>query len=144
MEEQSNFDSFELAVDNDIKAYLKETANWTLFLAILGFIGVGFMVLAGIVVFAMDTRYPELGSMGITYNYIGILYVIMAIAYVVPVYYLFNFSQKIKSALNLNNNTDFKKAFASLKSHFKYLGISVIAIIVLYAAAIGFTVFSIM
>ncbi|MFV0564493.1 MAG: DUF5362 family protein [Flavobacteriaceae bacterium] len=144
MEEQSNFDSFELAVDNDIKTYLKETANWTLFLAILGFIGVGFMVLAGIVMFVMDTRYPDIRSMGITYSYIGILYIIMAVAYVFPVYYLFNFSQKIKSALSLNNNTDFKAAFASLKSHFKYLGISVIAIIVLYIAAMAVMVFSIM
>ena len=46
-QEKSNFESFELNLNDGIIALLKETANWAYFIAILGFVGIGFLVLFG-------------------------------------------------------------------------------------------------
>jgi len=48
MEQKSAFESFELEVGDEIKGYLKETAKWAYLLSILGFVGIGFMVIGGI------------------------------------------------------------------------------------------------
>ncbi len=140
-EDKSSFDSFELIVSTDIKAYLKDTANWTMFLAILGFLGLGYMLLECIAAFSLNAKYNEIKSYGLTYNYLGIIYIVMAVAYAFPIYYLFNFSRKLRNAINLNNNEAFKVAFYNLKLHFKYMGIAVIAIILLYFILIGGTIF---
>ena len=41
MEEKSQFETFELNLSNSIQGMLKETTNWTFFLSIIGFIGIG-------------------------------------------------------------------------------------------------------
>jgi len=46
-ENKSAFDTFELNISDNILGYLKETANWAYFLSILGFIGIGLMVIFG-------------------------------------------------------------------------------------------------
>lgn len=135
MEEKSAFETFELEVSEDIKGFLKETASWSYFLSILGFIGLGFMVVGGVIVsfagsfnqFSGNTAYGLGYSLGI-----GLVYIVFALVYFFPILYLFKFSKNIKKALSLNNNSDFKMAFSSLKSHYKYLGIFTIVIISLY------------
>lgn len=140
MEEKSAFESFELEINEDIKGFLKETSTWSYFLSIMGFIGIGIMVVFGAFFGAIMSSdalgganpYAELGfSMG----YLGLIYVVLALVYFFPVYYLFNFSRKMKSALKLNNNEDFKLAFSNLKSHYKFMGIFTIAIVSIYLLA---------
>lgn len=50
MEKKSPFEQFEeLKIDRISKEFLAEAAKWTAFLAILGFIGIGFFFIAGLV-----------------------------------------------------------------------------------------------
>ncbi|MFD1615115.1 hypothetical protein [Gelatiniphilus marinus] len=141
MEQKSAFESFELEVNDEIKGLLKETASWTYFLSILGFIGIGIMVIFGIF-FGAIMSSSALGdanpyaAMGFSMGYFGLIYVVMALIYFFPVYYLFNFSRKMKTALSTTNKDDFKLAFANLKSHYKYVGIFTIAIISIYIVLI--------
>ncbi|ULC60840.1 DUF5362 family protein [Flaviramulus sp. BrNp1-15] len=135
MEEKSAFDSFELEVNEEIKGFLKETSSWTYFLSIIGFIGLGFMVLGGVVMsFAGNfNKFPGDIAYGVGYSVgVGLAYVFFALIYFFPILYLFKFSKNIKKALSLNNNDNLKMAFSSLKSHYKYMGIFVIVIISLY------------
>lgn len=140
MEEKSAFESFELEVSEDIKGLLKETSSWTYFLSILGFIGIGIMLIFGIF-FGAIMSAGALGNnnayeaVGFSMGYFGLIYVAMALIYFFPVLYLFNFSRKIKSALSTNNKTDFKSAFSNLKSHYKFMGIFTIVIISIYVLA---------
>ena len=96
MEEKSAFDSFELEMNADIKGFLKETSTWTYFLAILGFIGIGFMLIFGIF-FGAIMNNSALGdanpynNLGFSMGYFGLIYVAMALVYFFPVLYLFNF-----------------------------------------------------
>ncbi|SFD24952.1 DUF5362 family protein [Algibacter pectinivorans] len=139
MEQKSAFESFELEVNEDIRGYLNETAKWTYFLSILGFIGIGFMVLGGIGV-SLYTGMNQLGgtgAYGLGYSAgVGIVYIIFALVYLFPVLYLFKFSNKMRQALKLKNNEAFKMAFLNLKSHYKYMGIFTIVIFSLYILVI--------
>ncbi len=146
MEEKSVFETFELELDHDIKGFLKEISTWSYFLSILGFIGIGIMILFGVFFGAFMGRsmgginpYQNLGfSMG----YLGLIYVVIGIMYFFPVYYLFNFSKKMKNALKANNNNEFKMAFSNLKSHYKFMGIFVIVIFSIYALIFIFGIFT--
>lgn len=137
IEEKSAFDTFELNLPPAIIGFLKETSSWTYFLSILGFIGIGLMLLFGVFFSVAMSLMPggnpyEAMGMDMNMSYFGIVYVVMALFYFFPVLYLFNFSRKMKSALATNNNDDLSAAFSNLKSHYKFLGIFTIAIMSLY------------
>lgn len=143
--EESVFEP-QLAINEQIKVYLKEISNWTFFLSILGFIGVGFMVLAGIFVAALSGSIPEesnpYSQFGISMSLIGMIYILLSLLYFFPILYLFNFSRKTKTAIESNRIEDFTAGFANLKSHYKFVGILAIVMIVLYLMAlIGLVVF---
>ena len=48
-----------LIIDNEIKGYLSETANWAKFLAILGYIGLGFMGIAVLSMLYLGNRFQS-------------------------------------------------------------------------------------
>jgi len=135
-ENKSAFEVFELNISNNILGFLKETSSWTYFLSILGFVGIGLMVLIGIFLsVVMSDISPGLNpyaQLGLNPGYFGLVYVILAGLYFFPVLYLFNFSRKMKNALSSKNNEAFESAFSNLKSHYKFVGIMAIVLISMY------------
>lgn len=140
MEQKSAFETFELEVNENIKGLLKETASWTYFLSILGFVGIGILVVFGIF-FGTIMSAGALGNanpyanMGVSMGYFGFIYVVMGLIYFFPVLYLFKFSKKMKQALSTKNNEDFKLAITNLKSHYKFMGVFTIVIFSIYILA---------
>lgn len=144
MEEKiSKFDNFELNIDNDIIGFLKETSSWTYFLSILGFFGIGLIVILGLyfslIASTNDAFNPYAGT-GFSMAYFGLIYIIMGAIYIIPIIYLFNFSRKMKAALKTKSNVDLKSAFSNMKSHYKFIGIFTLIVISLYALALVFAV----
>lgn len=139
MEQKSAFESFELEVGNEIKDFLKEISSWGYFLSIVGFIGIGLLVLLGIVFMASMSNNAFGGNpyqgIGLPMSYFGLFYIFIALVYFFPVLYLFNFSKKMKTALQSRNNAEFVSAFSNLKSHYKFMGIFTIIIISIYLLA---------
>lgn len=127
---KSMFDSFESGLTSIAIEYLRESAKWSKFLSILGFIGVGFMVIASLFVAAMGS---SLGN-GVAFSpiLIALLYLFMAGLYVMPVYYLYKYSVDITNGLKNRNQELLTKGFGFLKSHHKFLGISAIIVISMY------------
>jgi hypothetical protein len=116
-----------LEVTEDAKAYLKTTATWTSFFAILSFIYVGLMALSGIVVMLGGRFLPSsMGGAGVA---IGIVYIIMAIILLIPTLYLYRSSQRTKQALINNDKIILEEAFQNMKSYWKFIGIMTIIII---------------
>lgn len=118
--------------------YLKESAKWSMFLAIMGFIGIGFMLIASIFVgLLFSSRMPYGG-------FLSLIYIVMSILYFFPIYYLYKYSTDVKNSLLVNDEEGLSKAFGYLKSHHKFLGISIIVFISLYILLIfGFLIFGI-
>ncbi|MGC6432493.1 MAG: hypothetical protein ACON5F_15725 [Jejuia sp.] len=138
MEQKSAFDSFELDVNQKIKGYLGETSKWSYFLSIMGFIGIGFMIVLGIFMASINAGSPlAWGDEDPAFRYgysfgVALFYIIIALVYLFPVLYLFRFSRSMKNALKNDNNEEFVDAFKNLKSHYKFIAIFTIAIIALY------------
>lgn len=136
MEETSVFEKFELQLDQTAKDFLKETAKWAYFLSIVGFVGIGLMLV--IAVFA-GTIFASMGSaMGGAFGSsfgaaMGFVYVFIAAIYFFPVYYLFKFSVNAKKAFRENDSEALSSSLGYLKSHYKFIGVFMAAILALYA-----------
>lgn len=126
-----------LVIDWRSKEFLKETAKWTKFLAILGFIGVGFMVLGSISIlfssssFMSNDAFPFGGRI-----FMMLLYLAFAVLYYFPISYLYQFSENTKKAIENNDNNAIRDAFEFLKSHYKFMGILTIILLSFYAIMI--------
>lgn len=138
MENQSlEFESRKgLEVTDFVKTNLKETANWAKFLAIMGFVGIGLMVLLAIVMFFTASEFSMMygGPLG---GFVGFIYLIMAGVYFIPVYLLYQFADRTKKAIDFNNQQSFSDAINSLKLHYKFLGIFTIVILSIYLLVFG-------
>lgn len=113
--------------------YLTETRKWTYFLSIVGFIFVGIMVLIGLVMGPIFNNLP-MGDNPMPFpgGVITVLYIAMALVYFFPVYYLYQFSVKMKTALVQKSEVYLESAFRFLKSNFKFMGILTIVMLALY------------
>lgn len=138
MEENSEIEEFELQLNESAKGYLKETAKWAYFISILGFIGIGFIVLiaifAGAIFTTIGSVMPrDMGSFGSSLGiFMTIVYLLIAGLYFFPVYYLNKFATNAKMALRDNNSRSLAASFEYLKSHYKFIGIMALVILCLY------------
>jgi heme/copper-type cytochrome/quinol oxidase subunit 2 len=130
---------------NDLAvAALRESAKWCMFLSIVGFIFIGLMVVMGafmaVAMSAIDDPYGGgMGSMNpfmAIKGYLGAFYIVLALLYFFPVYYLFNYAKGTKQALDSGNSDVLSDALVNLKSHHKFLGIFTIITIGLYIIGI--------
>lgn len=137
METTSTTENSQLVLTEDAVAFLKETSKWAYFLSIMGFIGIGLIVLLAIFAGFVFSKLQSTG-LGNTSNpifesgLISFIYLAVALLYFFPVYYLFQFSSKAKNALAENNNEQLCLSFEYLKSHYKYLGVFTVIVLLLY------------
>lgn len=135
-ENQSQFDSFELHLNQTALDYLRESAKWSMFLAILGFVGVGFLALMAIIMTSVMSAMPDTpGPFGAVKGIISVFYLVIALIYLFPVYYLYRYASNAKKAIYAKDSALLTDAFGALKSHHKFLGIAAIIIISLYILA---------
>ncbi len=129
MENQSN-----LELNEQAQVALRTSAKWSMFLAIMGFIGIGFMIIGAIAMTSIMSIIPSspMSPFGSLKGFISGIYIVMAILYFPPVYYLFKYASDMKKALLSSSSDMIGVALGYLKSHHKYLGISFIVIISLY------------
>ena len=145
MEETSVFEKFELHLDESAKDFLKETAKWAYFLSILGFIGVAIMAIialfAGTLFSTLGSTVPRMGGMGGSFGVmIGVIYFALAAIYFFPVYYLNKFATNAKKAFRENDSEALTNSFEYLKSHYKFIGIFTLSIMILYGLILVFAV----
>jgi hypothetical protein len=137
MEENSVFEKFELQLDQTAKDFLKETIKWAYFLGIVGFVGIGlilaFAVFAGVIFSQLGSTMPGMGIYGGSFGTImSVVYFLMAALYFFPVYYLFKFAVNGKKAFKDNNSEALTDSLGYLKSHYKFVGVLMASMIVLY------------
>jgi len=126
----------QLTITSAAKGFLKETAKWCKFLSILGFIGLGILLLSSFFVGTIYNNMPEAATMPINLGTaMTIFYILMIAIYVFPLYYLYQFSVKLKKALNTKDDAILAAAFEMLKSHYKFVGVFTIIILSIYILA---------
>lgn len=133
MKEISNSDYPQL--NKAAAAYLEEGRKWAKFLAIMGFVGTGLMVIVGLFMGTIFSAIPYddipgfAGGMGSVMSFI---YILAALLYFFPSLYLYNFAEKTKSALLNKDDNQLAEALKNQKSCYKFIGIMTIIIIGLY------------
>jgi len=136
------------AVSQGVLAQLAGTKPWVRFMSVLMFIGAGFMLLAAFMMLAMGGTMAATAKTGGAalpagmMSGIAVLYAVFAGVYVYPALKLWKYASRIGALLTTGAMMDLESALNEQRSFWKFLGIMVIAMFVLYfvviIAAVGF------
>jgi len=126
-----------LIVTEEMRSYIYETTKWTRFLSIIGFIlsvflimgsfGIGAAVKTNPAILKPLGPFANIGAIGIT-----VLYLLLALIYFYPSLLLFRFSNKGRQGVLYGDQESLNNALLSMKSLFKFWGISTIVIMIGY------------
>jgi hypothetical protein len=143
---ENSLENKKVEIGQEALGYLDTTRKWTMFFAILGFIGLGLMILIGLVAGSIIRRFTSgmsgmegmegmssAGAVGgMATVMMVIILLIIAVIYFFPLLYLLKFSQHAKNAVATGDSNEMTLALKYQKSYWKYLGILVIILLVVY------------
>ncbi|MBW6500370.1 MAG: hypothetical protein K0B05_03155 [Bacteroidales bacterium] len=136
---ENNAEKRIIEIDQDTLKDLNATRKWTMFLAIIGFILVGFMLIAGLAAGTFLSVFKtEEVNLGIPESLVILLFLVIAAIYFFPVFFLFRFSRHTSRGVSKLDSAEIHKAFKNLRTYFTYIGILAIIVIVIYLAALVF------
>lgn len=133
------------AVSTAAVEQLAATKPWVRFISVITFIGAGFMLVAaaGMGVMGMvggtvgsvtrNANNPFTGAMGFG---LAALYVVLSIVYIFPGIKLWKYANSIAMLIQTGRNEDLVAALNQQRSFWKFVGILLISIMVLYVVAI--------
>ena len=138
--EQNQEDSlFGFGIDQASRAHLSEAAKWGRFLAIIGFIVCGFLVIVGLFAGTFfstqsyDSPYERSSFLGSNLGLVMIIvYLGVAILNFFPCLFLLKFANRMRNALNTNDQMTLNSSFQNLKIMFRFVGIVTIVVISMY------------
>lgn len=145
MDQDQQQSIFGLTVDDTNRSHLSEAARWGRFLAIVGFVFCGLIVLLGLYMAVSFNKiegqfsdYPSyrrsyFDGMGIG---MAVFYILIAVIYFFPCLFLLRFSNAMKIALVGNDQTQLTESFKNLKVMFRYVGVIMIIILSIYGLAL--------
>jgi hypothetical protein len=128
----------DLQVSASAQSFLSDSARWGKFLAIIGFIFCGFMIVIAFFVPALIMNLPPYNAMasGLSASITAgmtVVYLLLALLFFFPCLYLFKFSVKMQASLNSMSQENFEESLKNLKSMFKFYGICTIVMLSIYA-----------
>lgn len=127
------------AVSPRVVSELTGTKPWVRFLAVLAFLGAGFTILAGLGVSAAMMKQMGPGAL-----FIGVLYVLMGLIYIVPAIKLWKYGSAITQFQYSGSNDHLESALSAQRGFWKITGIMVIVGFVLVILfAVGMVIFGI-
>jgi hypothetical protein len=125
---------------------LQGTKPWVRLCSVIGFISTGFILLAALVMLFggafMTTPKQVLPFAGFQFL-VGLLYAAMGVLYLFPSIKLWKYGSSIVRLMGSGSNADLIEALEQQRSFWKFVGIMILIMIVLYVVAIigalGFT-----
>ena len=132
--EQTQNHLFELRIDEAANGYLAETAKWSRFLSVIGFVSCGLMICLGLFMGPfMGAAFTGSGLGSNNGLFFSLLYIAFAGLFIFPCLYLFKFSKSMQAALKTGDSTQLEEGFKNLKSCFRFMGILTIVMLSVYA-----------
>ncbi len=130
---QTSVPENDMYLPDPIREPMLKTVPWKRFLAIMGFIGSGFMALFGIIflagfsAFGSDMGMPGFGAgMG---AFMGLIYIGIAVLYLFPSIYLFRDGSALKSYKVTGASEDLVKSVTNGSKFWKFVGIYAILVL---------------
>jgi hypothetical protein len=122
-----------IEIEQETLKHLNTTRKWAMFLAIIGFIILGLIVIIGLIAGTFLTAFNSGGKdLGIPESLMFVPILLLAVIYFFPVLFLFRFSKHTSHAVQTLDKLEFHKAIKNLKSCFVYIGVLIIIILSLY------------
>jgi hypothetical protein len=126
----------QLTITSAAKGFLTETSKWCKFLSILGFVGLGLLLLSSFFIYTIYSNMSQASAMPFNLGIVmTIVYVLIIAIYIFPIYYLYQFSVQLKKALISKDDETLASAFEMLKSHYKFTGVFSIIMLSIYVLA---------
>ncbi len=129
-EESGLFRNLEINEQGNI--YIEETSKWARFLSIIGFIVLFFALIGGLGVMMASSAAVRSTGMPFSGAILGLFYIIMALLYFFPSFYLYKFGSLARKGIQTENISDLNEGLRYLKNFFRFTGILVIVIIGFY------------
>lgn len=118
---------------------LNSTRKWTTFLAILGFIFLGLIIIAGLATsLFLSTFSTTEANLGIPESLMILIFIVIGAIYFFPVFFLLRFSRNMRDAIQNLDQQKLQKGFMNLRLYFTYIGIIVIVVLTIYVVALLF------
>ncbi len=130
-----------MQLSEQAKKYLLEASKWANFIAIVGFIAIGLLIIMSFSIGTILANLPEGSLGGLSPRFFSFFYLIAAGVYFIPVFFLFQFGHKTKQALMQDDHNLLTFGLKKLRSHYKFIGILFIVFISLYIFLILFGAF---
>jgi len=131
--------SFQAVVPSEVVETLRQTKPWARLLAVLGFIGIGLMVLASVAMLAFESSMriglPRGFGVGMM-----VLYLFMAGIQLPAVLFLNRYASRIGDLLGSHAPSDLREALVAQKSFWRYIGILTLVVMCIYVLIIAFAV----
>ena len=123
----------QIVVSESALGYLNATRPWVKFLAIVGFVFIGLMVIVGLIMtFAFSALPAQPGTPALFGPIFGVLYILMAFLYVMPCLFMYRYAKAI-AAIPGTGQGALEEALKNQKSFWKFMGILMIVVLCLYA-----------
>lgn len=144
MEETNSFDEVvkqqehpQLIITENMRSYIYDMAGWAKFLAILGFIFSGMMMLMAFFAGAVMGTLGAMGNAGL-YGTLGsgvftFVFVLYGVLFLYPSLMLFKYATKAKQGVLYADQASLEDGMSKLKSFFKFYGILAIVVIAFYS-----------
>jgi hypothetical protein len=122
-------------ITENMVRYLKEASPWIRFIGIIGFIGCGFILLAGLVFLILSlVASNAIGDAfgGIPTAAMALLYLALGLLTFIPTRFLYKFGSRLRNYVQSGVESELEGAFKSNRSFWKFCGVMTIV----YLAAI--------
>jgi hypothetical protein len=130
---ENNVESRRIEIEQESLNHLNTTRKWAMFIAIIGFIFLGLIIIIGMIAgtflsaFSSTSTTPEIPG-----YLMSAIVLVLAVVYFFPIFFLFRFSKHTAHAVKTLNKMDLYKAIKNLKSYFVYIGILIIIVLSIY------------
>jgi magnesium-transporting ATPase (P-type) len=125
--------------------FLRQTRPWVRFMSIIVYISVVFMALGGLTIFLAGLTGNFFGNNSMVFasfpggTYIaGLVYIILAVLYIVPGVFLSRYASAIKSLETSPSPELLESALKYQKSFWRYVGVFTVVCLVVAASAFAF------
>jgi len=124
-------DGYQSEVSPGVVEVLRQTKPWARFLAVLGFIGMGFMLLASVAMLALGSSLGRGLPAGFGVGMM-LVYVVMAGIQLPAVLFLNRYASRIGSLMDSHAPADLQEALSAQKSFWRYIGILSLIVMCVY------------
>lgn len=122
-----------IEIEHETLKHLNTTRKWAMFLAIIGFIFLGLVLIIGIIAGTFMTAFSTGDKdLGIPDSLMFIPVILLVVLYFFPVLFLFRFSKHTSHAIQNLDKQALHKGLKYLKLYFAYIGILIILVLSIY------------